>query len=218
MLPGSGGEITNITYENFEIMRPIWWSIYIGPQQQNEPGPSSDPGCLLYPLVPCETQPLVQVQNITLRNIHQYGSILPPGVIRCNETNPCEGFVWENVKAHGWWRIFGLNFIAENVNAVVTDSKPVPPFANLVADEVNADSQDSHIASVLDEFYPALLKVIEEHWRRFFSKDDDDKKVIYLDKPVHPRHHSNDRVAGENDKLFDKAVKSFAKLYSFLAN
>ena len=35
MLPGSGGEITNITYENLEIYYPVWWSIYIGPQQQN---------------------------------------------------------------------------------------------------------------------------------------------------------------------------------------
>ena len=34
MLPGSGGEISNILYENLEIHHPIWWSIYIGPQQQ----------------------------------------------------------------------------------------------------------------------------------------------------------------------------------------
>ena len=33
MLPGSGGEISNILYDNFEIHRPIWWGIYIGPQQ-----------------------------------------------------------------------------------------------------------------------------------------------------------------------------------------
>lgn len=31
MLPGSGGRITNIVYENLEVFRPIWWSIYIGP-------------------------------------------------------------------------------------------------------------------------------------------------------------------------------------------
>jgi len=31
MLPGSGGEITNILYENIEIHNPIWWNIYIGP-------------------------------------------------------------------------------------------------------------------------------------------------------------------------------------------
>ena len=32
MLPGSGGEITNITYENIDIYNPSWWGIYIGPQ------------------------------------------------------------------------------------------------------------------------------------------------------------------------------------------
>ena len=32
MLPGSGGEITDITYENIDIHRPVWWGIYIGPQ------------------------------------------------------------------------------------------------------------------------------------------------------------------------------------------
>ena len=32
MLPGSGGEITNITYTDIEIYNPIWWNIYIGPQ------------------------------------------------------------------------------------------------------------------------------------------------------------------------------------------
>ena len=33
MLPGSGGKITNILYDNIEVHHPIWWSIYIGPQQ-----------------------------------------------------------------------------------------------------------------------------------------------------------------------------------------
>lgn len=32
MAPGSGGIISNILYENLEIWRPIWWTIYIGPQ------------------------------------------------------------------------------------------------------------------------------------------------------------------------------------------
>jgi len=27
------GEITNILYENLRINEPIWWGIYIGPQQ-----------------------------------------------------------------------------------------------------------------------------------------------------------------------------------------
>ena len=33
MLPGSGGIITNVLYENLFIYKPVWWSIYIGPQQ-----------------------------------------------------------------------------------------------------------------------------------------------------------------------------------------
>ena len=31
MLPGSGGEITNIVYDNITIYNPVWWGIYIGP-------------------------------------------------------------------------------------------------------------------------------------------------------------------------------------------
>ena len=31
LLPGEGGEGTNITYEKFTIHRPLWWAIYIGP-------------------------------------------------------------------------------------------------------------------------------------------------------------------------------------------
>ena len=56
MRPGSGGKITNVLYENIEVHNPIWWSIYIGPQQQKQPDPEYDsPGCMLYPLVPCAT-------------------------------------------------------------------------------------------------------------------------------------------------------------------
>lgn len=49
MLPGSGGEISNITYTDIVIHNPIWWNIYIGPQQQKQPG-GGGPGCMLYPL------------------------------------------------------------------------------------------------------------------------------------------------------------------------
>ena len=80
--------------------------------------------------MPCETQPLIDVHNITLRNVQQYGTLLPPGIIRCNSTNPCTGFVFDNVRAHGWWRLFGLNYIVENVEGVVTNSKPDPGFVN----------------------------------------------------------------------------------------
>jgi len=33
--PGNGtGEIKDILYENIKIHFPVWWNIYIGPQQQ----------------------------------------------------------------------------------------------------------------------------------------------------------------------------------------
>ena len=127
MLPGSGGEITNITYENIEIDTPSWWGIYIGPQQQSEPNGHGD-GCLLYPLGDCPTQPLIKMADITLRNITQTGNYLPPGIIRCNETEPCTGFVFDNVKSTGWWSWFGLGYITQNVIGTVTDSKPEPDF------------------------------------------------------------------------------------------
>jgi len=129
MLPGSGGEITDITYRNIEIHEPIWWGIYIGPQQQKQPGSHDGPGCMLYPLGGCETQPRIAMNNITLDNIRMYDAILPPGLIRCNETNACNGFIWNNVHAtsyKGWWEFLGLGFISENVHGVVTDSVPAP--------------------------------------------------------------------------------------------
>lgn len=58
-----------------------------------------------------------------------HNSLLPPGIIRCNETVPCSGFVWNNVQStsfHGLWEFLGLGFISEHVNGVVTNSNPVP--------------------------------------------------------------------------------------------
>jgi len=61
--PGNHGSgiIANIHYENITMHYPIWWAIYIGPQQQEQPD-GVGPGCMLYPLVPvCETQPRVPI-------------------------------------------------------------------------------------------------------------------------------------------------------------
>jgi hypothetical protein len=52
--PGDRGDgiIENIWYENFTMDKPIWWTIYIGPQQMKEPD-GDGPGCMLYPFGPC---------------------------------------------------------------------------------------------------------------------------------------------------------------------
>ena len=60
-----------------------------------------------------------------------HGGIFPPGIIRCNETNECNGFVWKNVTTStlfGFWEKLGVTFIADHVNGVVTDSYPEPKF------------------------------------------------------------------------------------------
>lgn len=41
--------IENVVYENIFIREPIWWAVYIGPQQQHQPD-GSGPGCMLFPV------------------------------------------------------------------------------------------------------------------------------------------------------------------------
>eukprot|EP00049_Salpingoeca_infusionum_P017791 m.354377 g.354377 ORF g.354377 m.354377 type:complete len:452 (+) comp16994_c0_seq1:307-1662(+) len=125
--PGNTGSgiISNITYENFNITDPLWWSIYIGPQQQHQPD-GSGPGCMLYPLQGnCPTQPRVPIDNIVLRNISSTNGLLSPGIFRCNATRPCTGFVFDNVQAQGSnWPVTG--YICENIKGTVTNSSPIP--------------------------------------------------------------------------------------------
>jgi len=131
--PGYVGDgiIQNITYENVNMTHPIWWGIYIGPQQQSQPG-GGGPGCMFYPLNPeCETNPNVPMRDITLRNINIHGNILPAGLVRCNETNPCTGFVFENVHAHSLlWDLLEIPFITEFVYGTATNVYPKTFFLN----------------------------------------------------------------------------------------
>ena len=101
---------------------------------------------MFYPFgADCPTQPLVQVSNVTLTNITQQGSILPPGIVRCHETLPCTGFVFDNVKATGWWSILGLGYITENIVGTVTNSEPVPAFGS--NDAVSTQSYVNNLRS-----------------------------------------------------------------------
>lgn len=84
---------------------------------------------MFYPFGGCATDPLISMNNITLNNIQNYDTILPPGIIRCNETNECTGFVWNNVHSTalgGWWEKLGLGYITDHVHGEVTNSSPNP--------------------------------------------------------------------------------------------
>lgn len=102
--PGTNGKgiIEDITYENIAIDHALWWTVYIGPQQQNQPGAGDGTGCnFLFPFIPvCPTQPLVTMNHIVLKNVHATET-LPlfegPGVILCDAANPCTNFVFDNV-------------------------------------------------------------------------------------------------------------------------
>lgn len=118
---------------------------------------------MLYPLAggdaTCATQPLITVKGITLRNLVSHGGILPPGVIRCNETNVCTDFVWDNVHVHGWWRWLGLGYITEFTEGTVSNSHPVPKFTNLGIIEPTFSE------SILN----AILNIFEGAWEQLFS-------------------------------------------------
>jgi hypothetical protein len=68
------------------------------------------------------------MRNITLRNIDVKGSVLTPGVIRCNETNPCYDFTFDNVHMDAWYNNYNKTFHTENVYGTVINSFPDPGF------------------------------------------------------------------------------------------
>lgn len=147
------GEIQNILYENMTINFPIWWNIYIGPQQQKQPG-GAGPGCMFYPLGGCETQPRINMDNIILRNITSTSGFLPPGVIRCNETNPCTGFEFTDVHVDGWWnqgifKFIQIGYISQFAYGVQTRSRPSPKLL----------AEDGSVAPMMGEVDDELLDI-----------------------------------------------------------
>ncbi|GMI13372.1 hypothetical protein TrLO_g7960 [Triparma laevis f. longispina] len=98
------GSISNIVYENITIESPVWYAIYIGPQQMKEPD-GAGTGCMAYPFgggdENCPTNPLVPIVNVTLKDVSISGGVTP-GVVRCDEAAPCTGFVFDNVQYTSW--------------------------------------------------------------------------------------------------------------------
>ena len=74
---------------------------------------------------------------MTLKNVYSHGGILPPGIIRCNETAPCHGFEFENVNFDGWFNYVFMGYITENVYGVTTNSYPDPGFISALGPSKN---------------------------------------------------------------------------------
>lgn len=130
--PGSHGDgiIENILYENVHMDTPIWWGIWIGPQQQYQPGGTLQGCSMIYPFSSfCQTQPRITMRNITLKNISSTNSLLPAGVILCNSTNPCTNFKFENINMRTpLWDALGIGFITHFAEGESINSFPDPKF------------------------------------------------------------------------------------------
>mmetsp|Transcript_35005 Transcript_35005/g.25482 ORF Transcript_35005/g.25482 Transcript_35005/m.25482 type:complete len:119 (-) Transcript_35005:237-593(-) len=113
------------------------------------------------------------MDNIVLRNITSTGGFFPPGIIRCNETNPCTGFEFTDVQSDGWWnsgifRFFHIGYISEHAYGTQSHSRPNPKL--LAADgsvapmigEETADSFDIDLFGFLVEAFDYFKSMMAE--------------------------------------------------------
>ena len=121
-------QLSNILYQNITITNPSWWAIWVGPQQQHEPGKKLDEKCALdYPIDEhCPTQGCADFRSIVLKDVTITNPRYSPGVFLGNVTNPME-ITLDNVNVHGGDIFpFGHDYKCENVNMTVINSNPVP--------------------------------------------------------------------------------------------
>lgn len=93
--------LEDIRFEDVRIDRPFWWPVWIGPQQQHEPGSALGHKCaLVYPLfgTQCPTQGCATFRNIHLRNVTVNDPLLSPGVVLGNASRPMQGIVFDGVR------------------------------------------------------------------------------------------------------------------------
>ena len=133
--PNASGEISMITYENIRIDNPLWWPIWIGPQQQHEPDwtPSQAAAdcSLIYPINPnCPTQGCVSFTDIILKDIIITNPVLSPGVVLGNSSNPMSNIVFDNVSVvnPGTFPFFKA-YKCEHANIVEKNAPPNSPSA-----------------------------------------------------------------------------------------
>ena len=70
-------------------------------------------------------QPNVPIRNVTLRNVTLVKGITLPGVILCNETNPCTNINFDGVSNSGSFLV-QKDYVCKSALGTVTGSSPVP--------------------------------------------------------------------------------------------
>jgi len=133
--PGDNGYaiISQITYENIEIYNALWWAIFIGPQQMKQPHKQGKSCSFLFPLngTECTANPRVSVSDVTLKNINIHNGLLSTGILICNSTNPCTGFIFENVNVFNR-SLFPIQqgYLCENIQGTAVNSNIYPNCLN----------------------------------------------------------------------------------------
>jgi hypothetical protein len=93
------------SYKNMKIISPSWWPIWIGPQQQGQPGGNNTLKCsLAWPFFNARCAPpvCVDVHNISLQNITIENPRWPwVGAIQGPDGNPFIDVTYDNVKTTG---------------------------------------------------------------------------------------------------------------------
>lgn len=137
---------------------------------------------------------MITFANITLKDVTIHGSILPPGIVRCGPTNPCTGFVFDNVKADGWWKYLRANYITENVYGIINESHPAPGF---ITTEGDGFVSHNNFEELMLNFWTWIMGL--------FSSYEDDTNL-------------NDIIIEKSRAHFNEAVDGFSALYSTLSN
>jgi hypothetical protein len=160
--PGTSGRgiVDRVRYVNYTGYNPLWWSIWVSTQQQAQPHGGADTHCsFFYPLPgqSCPTQPLVPVTNLQLTNVLFKDALLSPGVLRCNASGPCTGWVWDNVQSStlSGWPLDGNNYLC----AALPDA---------VFNNVNGRCVNSTALSLQDSMNQMFVanRFLAQLWRR----------------------------------------------------
>jgi hypothetical protein len=131
------GVISDLVFENIQMLRPEQWPIWLGPAQQSDSARlcAAHPCSICWPEVPaaeCNMPEETYLSNVLLKNVTVIDPANSPGVIIGNSSTPLmnitfQDVVVENPPVDGY---FGTGYYdCENVeNGVATGSTwPVPP-------------------------------------------------------------------------------------------